>query len=382
MSHGRAFIVKQPKIFAAQVLPRFFKQTKFLSFTRQLNLWGFKRITRGIDAGAYYHELFLPGRTNLSMRMKRQKIKGTGIRPIPNPEEEPNFYYNYPHVPRVPMSNVPLPLPPLPTERIANLMQGEDPSIGVMTSAHQAQYPYGAAMLQANFPGVLAPGMSMAGYPAAPAAMAPASNGYPSLDPRRMSNYYPEAVLRSSADLDLELASRLYMQRANSLSAASDKTDGEQSDANRRLMERLMDQTSVPTDSFLHQSVASEAIRRQSFQASRMVTAPAPAASSPPVSLSAIQHESFKTKRLSPPSTAATTSPMSSLYGARDFAGGCAPPAPAARQGMPSMPKLPIGSQDINLHTVMRDAQHLEELARSQRANAQVLARYLYNQES
>ena len=63
----------------AQVLPRFFKQTKYLSFTRQLNLWGFKRITRGIDAGAYYHELFLPGRTNLSMRMKRQKIKGTGI---------------------------------------------------------------------------------------------------------------------------------------------------------------------------------------------------------------------------------------------------------------------------------------------------------------
>ena len=292
-------------------------------------------------------------------------------RPIPNPEEEPNFYYNYTHVPRVPISNVPLPLPPLPTERIANLMQGEDPSI--------AQYPYGAAMLQANFPGVLAPGMSMAGYPAAPAAMAPASIGYPSLDPRRMSNYYPEAVLRSSADLDLELASRLYMQRANSLPAASDKTDGEQSDANRRLMERLMDQTSVPTDSFLHQSVASEAMRRQSFQASRMVTAPTPAASSPPVSLSAIHHESFKTKRLSPPSTAATTSPMPSLYGARDFTGGCAPPAPAARQGMPSMPKLPIGSQDINLHTALV---RLEELARSQRANDQVLARYLYNQES
>ena len=149
--------------------------------------------------------------------------------------------------------------------------------------------------------------------------MAPASIGYPSLDPRRMSNYYPEAVLSSSADLDLELASRLYMQRANSLPAASDKTDGEQSDANRRLMERLMDQTSVPIDSFLHQSVASEAMRRQSFQASRMVTAPTPAASSPPVSLSAIHHESFKTKRLSPPSTAATTSPMPSLYGARDF---------------------------------------------------------------
>mmetsp|Transcript_34804 Transcript_34804/g.73437 ORF Transcript_34804/g.73437 Transcript_34804/m.73437 type:complete len:289 (-) Transcript_34804:195-1061(-) len=79
MPHGRSFIVKKPKLFTTNVLPRFFKQTKFLSFTRQLNLWGFKRITRGVDAGAYYHELFLRGRPYLAMRMRRQKIKGTGI---------------------------------------------------------------------------------------------------------------------------------------------------------------------------------------------------------------------------------------------------------------------------------------------------------------
>jgi hypothetical protein len=53
MPHGRAFIVKKPKLFAVDVLPRFFKQTKYLSFTRQLNLWGFKRITKGLDGGAY-----------------------------------------------------------------------------------------------------------------------------------------------------------------------------------------------------------------------------------------------------------------------------------------------------------------------------------------
>eukprot|EP00579_Thalassiosira_antarctica_P003333 CAMPEP_0201903948 /NCGR_PEP_ID=MMETSP0902-20130614/55746_1 /ASSEMBLY_ACC=CAM_ASM_000551 /TAXON_ID=420261 /ORGANISM="Thalassiosira antarctica, Strain CCMP982" /LENGTH=686 /DNA_ID=CAMNT_0048438017 /DNA_START=13 /DNA_END=2074 /DNA_ORIENTATION=+ len=122
MPHGRAFIVKQPKVFTAQVLSRFFKQTKFMSFTRQINLWGFKRITRGIDAGAYYHALFLPGRPNLAMRMKRKKIKGTGTRPIPNPEQEPNFYHQYRHVGRVQRSGVPIPLPPLPSEMIANLM--------------------------------------------------------------------------------------------------------------------------------------------------------------------------------------------------------------------------------------------------------------------
>ncbi|KAL7526420.1 hypothetical protein ACHAXR_001478, partial [Thalassiosira sp. AJA248-18] len=118
MPHGRAFIVKKPKLFTTNVLPRFFKQTKFLSFTRQLNLWGFKRITRGIDAGAYYHELFLRGRPYLAMRMRRQKIKGTGMKLTPNPEGEPNFYNNWPALPPLNERRVLPPLPPLPAERL------------------------------------------------------------------------------------------------------------------------------------------------------------------------------------------------------------------------------------------------------------------------
>jgi Heat shock transcription factor len=92
MPHGRAFVVLQPQQLRDIVLPRFFKQTKFMSFTRQLNLWGFKRITKGVDSGAYYHELFLRGRPRLAILMKRQKIKGTGIKLTPNPETEPDFY--------------------------------------------------------------------------------------------------------------------------------------------------------------------------------------------------------------------------------------------------------------------------------------------------
>ena len=92
MPHGRAFAVLQPQQLRDNVLPRFFKQTKFMSFTRQLNLWGFKRITKGDDSGAYYHELFLRGRSRLAMLMRRQKIKGTGIKLTPNPDTEPNFY--------------------------------------------------------------------------------------------------------------------------------------------------------------------------------------------------------------------------------------------------------------------------------------------------
>ena len=92
LPHGRAFIVKDAQQLKEIVLPRFFKQSKFMSFTRQLNLWGYKRITKHRDAGAYYHELFLRGRPNLTMFMRRQKIKGIGIKLTPNPETEPNFY--------------------------------------------------------------------------------------------------------------------------------------------------------------------------------------------------------------------------------------------------------------------------------------------------
>jgi hypothetical protein len=92
LPHGRAFIVLQPQQLRDIVLPRFFKQTKFMSFTRQLNLWGFKRMTKGLDSGAYYHSLFLRGRRRLAMLMRRQKIKGTGIKLTPSPDTEPNFY--------------------------------------------------------------------------------------------------------------------------------------------------------------------------------------------------------------------------------------------------------------------------------------------------
>lgn len=89
--HGRCFLVHDPKAFV-DLLPRFFKLSKLPSFQRQLNLYGFQRLTRGQDRGGYYHELFLHGREYLSHSIQRIKVKGTGVRAKSNPDQEPNFW--------------------------------------------------------------------------------------------------------------------------------------------------------------------------------------------------------------------------------------------------------------------------------------------------
>lgn len=89
--HGRCFVVRKPQEFV-ELLPRYFKLTKLASFQRQLNLYGFQRLTRGKDRGAYYHELFLRGKPFLAHHIERMKVKGTGVRARSNPEQEPDFW--------------------------------------------------------------------------------------------------------------------------------------------------------------------------------------------------------------------------------------------------------------------------------------------------
>ncbi|KAL7572586.1 hypothetical protein ACA910_000402 [Epithemia clementina (nom. ined.)] len=89
--HGRCFVIHKIEMFK-ELLPRFFGINKIASFQRQLNMYGFQRITRGVDKGGYYHELFLRGRVFLAYQIRRVRIKGTGARAKANPEQEPNFW--------------------------------------------------------------------------------------------------------------------------------------------------------------------------------------------------------------------------------------------------------------------------------------------------
>lgn len=49
-------------------------------------------MTRGHDAGAYYHERFLRGKEFLCNQMTRTKVKGTRFKAASSPEQEPDFY--------------------------------------------------------------------------------------------------------------------------------------------------------------------------------------------------------------------------------------------------------------------------------------------------
>jgi len=90
--HGRCFVVHKPQEFQEIVLPMYFKLTKLSSFQRQLNLYGFQRLTLGRDRGGYYHELFLQNKPFLARDMQRVQVKGTRVRARSNPDQEPNFW--------------------------------------------------------------------------------------------------------------------------------------------------------------------------------------------------------------------------------------------------------------------------------------------------
>ncbi|KAL7576216.1 hypothetical protein ACA910_013699 [Epithemia clementina (nom. ined.)] len=71
--HGRSFVVWDRDLFVQQVMPMYFRQSQFASFQRQLNLYGFQRLSRKYTDcfGVYYHPLFLRSRHDLCPAIPR-----------------------------------------------------------------------------------------------------------------------------------------------------------------------------------------------------------------------------------------------------------------------------------------------------------------------
>jgi hypothetical protein len=70
LPHGRAFVIKNRKLFGETVMPKYFsRKAKYSSFTRKLNRWNFVRVSGGPELGAYYHEFFLRDKPQLAAQM-------------------------------------------------------------------------------------------------------------------------------------------------------------------------------------------------------------------------------------------------------------------------------------------------------------------------
>ncbi len=99
LPQGKSFVVLRPDVFASRVLPQYFAPEgsnslnarsskgkngtvkkaqgvhKYPSFTRKLNRWGFRQISRGPDAGAFCHDLFQRDAPELCRGMVCQKSR-------------------------------------------------------------------------------------------------------------------------------------------------------------------------------------------------------------------------------------------------------------------------------------------------------------------
>lgn len=81
---GDTFIIKNPTEFAADVIPRYFKHSKFSSFVRQLNFYGFRKLK--VDDPnlppeektwwEFQHEKFLRGHKHLLTDIRRKTCTG------------------------------------------------------------------------------------------------------------------------------------------------------------------------------------------------------------------------------------------------------------------------------------------------------------------
>ena len=70
-SSGLAFNITNMEEFCGGVLMNYFRHDKYSSFQRQLNLYGFRKVVKGPDVGAYAHPRFLRGRLDLLPEVRR-----------------------------------------------------------------------------------------------------------------------------------------------------------------------------------------------------------------------------------------------------------------------------------------------------------------------
>mmetsp|Transcript_33137 Transcript_33137/g.42546 ORF Transcript_33137/g.42546 Transcript_33137/m.42546 type:complete len:456 (+) Transcript_33137:192-1559(+) len=92
---GDAFFIKHPERFLEEVLMKHFRHDKFPSFQRQLNLYGFRKITRGPYTGAYAHQYFRRGQPELLDMVLRKSQTPTKSPVVTNAPNSQSHHFNF-----------------------------------------------------------------------------------------------------------------------------------------------------------------------------------------------------------------------------------------------------------------------------------------------
>jgi hypothetical protein len=85
---GNGFTVHNKDRFTKEIVPKYFNQTRYKSFQRQLSLYGFERATKGTIKGLRYHEKLRRGCKQLSRQMKPIGYKPRGQENSPKSFQE------------------------------------------------------------------------------------------------------------------------------------------------------------------------------------------------------------------------------------------------------------------------------------------------------
>lgn len=92
--HGRAFKIHNRRRFTTEVIPKYFRQSTFTSFGRQLRSYGFARIVglKSLDRGSYFHEACLRGMPDLADNIQLNSKGSDNQKNVLLPLDEPDFY--------------------------------------------------------------------------------------------------------------------------------------------------------------------------------------------------------------------------------------------------------------------------------------------------
>jgi len=72
VADGTAFEVKDPRRLELEVLPRFFRHSRFQSLVRQLNFYAFKKVSKERSSWLYSHRFFQRNRPDLLEKLRRK----------------------------------------------------------------------------------------------------------------------------------------------------------------------------------------------------------------------------------------------------------------------------------------------------------------------